>query len=380
MEGPPDAPIIEEAPNYDSCFDDLNVILSQSIQQPDPDPNLESSGPTVRLTRDEAAPLLKKDRAKTPRTSEIFRSVVTAAYNLSKRGDGTDAAVARPAQSHPSAKRGLDQGAESQEPNPELVVANQDESIQEVASADEEPFSEAVIAWSQVLLMSYASAITLALIWMLWTGRWSRNEAPPSTISEQAVDSSSRVVEPTPVQPALPIPLENSAKIGQTIQLGDVEATPLAVISTNVELVRSIEPNKRRYESECLVLRLRLRNVSKQHTFAPLDPNLVRERGLRPYDPYIATSEGSSIGLFPLALDSEWSIVGQDFTSLQPGESMETFVAAGPGSAQKLAAKMTWRVRLRTGVYRADMLGVPFTKDEVQHIAPAERDFESEFP
>ncbi len=84
--------------------------------------------------------------------------------------------------------------------------------------------------------------------------------------------------------------------------------------------------------------------------------------------------------MFPLAVDSEWAIVGQEFTTLQPGDTVETFVAAGPGSGQKLPPEMTWRVRLRTGVYRTDMLGVPFSKDEVRHISSSDSDNEKGFP
>jgi hypothetical protein len=263
----------------------------------------------------------------------------------------------------------------------DLVIVERDQRIKDLASEEEDQVSEPPISWSQILLLSYASSITIALIWMLWTGRWSRSAAPPSATTDQpAIDSSTRLVEPLPALPAVPIPPENRARIGQTIQLGDLEVTPLTVISTPVELVRSIEPNKRRREEECLVLRLKFTNVSKEHTFAPLALNLVRERGLRPHEPYIATSEGSSIRLFPLAVDSEWAIVGQEFTTLQPGGAVETFVVAEPGSGQNLPPEMTWRVRVRTGVYRTDMLGVPFSKDEVRHAGAWDRDNEYEFP
>ena len=130
--------------------------------------------------------------------------------------------------------------------------------------------------------------------------------------------------------------------------------------------MHSIEPRKKRREEESLVLRLRLTNISKKYTITPLDQNLVRERGFRAHDPYIVTSDGATISLYPLAIDSEWSIKGQDFATLRPGDTEETFVAAETGAARNLAAEMTWRVRLRTGVYRTDMLGVRFTKDQVR--------------
>ncbi len=66
--------------SYDSCFDDLNQVLSQSMEQPDPDPNLESLGAGVRHP-DGADSRPGRDRArrgKTPRTSEIFRAVVAS--------------------------------------------------------------------------------------------------------------------------------------------------------------------------------------------------------------------------------------------------------------------------------------------------------------
>ena len=49
----------------------------------------------------------------------------------------------------------------------------------------------------------------------------------------------------------------------------------------------------------------------------------------------IVTRGGKIIGLFPLAIDSEWSIVGQEFPVLKPGESTETMIASelGPRTA-----------------------------------------------
>src|SRR5262249_9571680 len=152
------------------------------------------------------------------------------------------------------------------------------------------------------------------------------------------------------------VPPENVADLGRTIRLGDLDVTPISVEARAVELVRTIEPRARRRQADCLVLRLNLVNRSKEQTFSPIDLNLVRERDLRSFDPYLATSEGKKMRLFPLAMDSEWSISGQEFPMLDPGQAAETFVVAEPGSASHLADEMRWRVRLRIGVYRIDML------------------------
>ncbi len=356
----------DEEPTYDSCFDDLNMILSQSIQKPDPDPNLDPpAGGFPRLPRDESAPQIPKDRGKTPRTSEIFRSVVAPAS-----APGTAKAQGSPQPQHEART-----ATESTVPD---VVLDRDRHIQELASEEEDRLSEPHVSWSHVLLLSYSSALTLAMIWMLWTGLWSKGPAPAPSASDRATpESASRPAEPTPDSAPPPIPAENLATLGKTIRLGELDVTPLSVTAAPVQLRRSIQPEKRRSEESSLILRIKLKNVSDKNRFAPLDQVLVREGGLRPHDPYIETSEGTTIRLFPLAIESEWSIVGQEFSELRPGDSEETFVVAEPGAGEKLAAEMTWRVRLRTGVYRTDMIGVRFTKDEVRQrpaVGPGDDD------
>ena len=163
--------------------------------------------------------------------------------------------------------------------------------------------------------------------------------------------------------------MENVAPLGTSVRLGGVEVTPLGVFALPLELIRAIQPAEYRQENEeSLVLQLKITSTLKFRAFAPLDATLVRDRGLRPQDPYVVTSDQETIRLFALAVDSEWSIRGQEFPVLQLGESAVTIVAAEPGSAGRLAPEMTWRVRVRTGVYRTDMIGVPFTRDDVKHL------------
>ncbi len=70
-----------DAPTYDSCFDDLNLLLAASINEPDP--NLESAAPGETLSAssriDESAEASVSDRGKAPRTSEIFRALAASA-------------------------------------------------------------------------------------------------------------------------------------------------------------------------------------------------------------------------------------------------------------------------------------------------------------
>jgi hypothetical protein len=343
--GDPDS----EEPTYDSCFDDLNVVLSESMQQPDPDPNLGTAAEGLQQQDSRESAHAPSRRRRTPSTSEIFRSVVAGA------GDPAGSAGS-------SATSGVE-GA----PAVENSVAGVDllDRPKESGTSGAQP-SDGNIPWGQILLLSYSSALTLALIWMLWTGRVPRAAAPAAPPERTPVESAAKVTDSAPDPEAPPLPPENIATIGKALRLGDLEVTPLAVEAVRLELIRTIDPKRRRREDKCLILRLRLVNLSRDRSFTPVDRNLVRERDLRMFDPYITTSEGKRIGLFPLALDSEWSIRGQSFPVLGPGESAETFIAAEPGSAAHLPEEMTWRVRLRIGVYRSDMMGVRIAKNDIR--------------
>jgi hypothetical protein len=336
---------------YDSCHDDLNQVLSQSMEQPDPDPLLESSAGGV-----EPADASGPKRA--PRTSEVFRAVAISG-DIAARSSGSGA---RP---------------DSDDIPAEVTVPGLEITDRGSGSSDSSPSSEgnpeSKIPWGQIALLSYSSALTFGLIWMFWTGRVPRRAEPaaaPSSAEKTALDSAFRSTGPDSVSPAPPLPKENFAAIGKTVRLGDLEVTPVSIEAMPVELVRTIDPGRRRREDKCLVLRLRLTNRSNDQTFVPIDRTLVRERDFRPYDPYIVGSHGETIRLFPLAIDSEWSIHGQKFPMLHPGDSAETFIAAEPGAADRVAEEMTWRVRLRIGVYRSDMLGVQFSRSDVRYRRP----------
>jgi hypothetical protein len=339
--------------SYDSCFDDVNLLLSKSMQQPEPDPYLESAGAGIH-PGDGTIPESGRDRAgrgTAPRTSEIFRAVATSGGVMTAGG---------PTRRHDS----HDTSGEVNLPGLD-ITERRTGSSDSPASADRR--ADGAIPWGQITLLSYSSALTLGLIWMFWTGRIPRGADPPRAVEEApAVDSARRPAGPNPSSPAPPLPPENIVQIGKSVWLDDLEVTPLSIEATPVELVRTIDPHKRRRQDRCLVLRLRLTNRSGDRSITPLDSTLVRERDLWPYDPYIIGSGGESIRLFPLAIDSEWSIHGQSFPELQPCDSAETLIAAEPGSADRLVDEMTWRVRLRIGAYRSDMLGVRFTRSDVR--------------
>ena len=220
-----------------------------------------------------------------------------------------------------------------------------------------------------LLLASYASAVTLGLVWVLWTGRRVRDDVSDFVpVADARTDPGARAGKSRRVAPPKPIPAEHFAELGKTIRLGSIEATPLAITTGTVGLERNFNGRETKSGGEkALTLTLRLKNVSPDVVLAPLDEAFVRDRINADPDSFIeAGPTGATIAMFPLAVESEWSIVGQSFRELQPGEAFESKVVSAPDAAGKLTSPMCWRVRLRTDINHTDDLGVRFLPEAVK--------------
>ena len=210
--------------------------------------------------------------------------------------------------------------------------------------------------------------MTIGLAWMLWTGRPFRSAAPTESGGPAEGRGSRPRNQPSPVlaKTCLRFRAENLTSIGKTIRIGDVEITPLAIQLAPVDLVHRIDAGEFHHEeANSLVLRFRMTNLSNVDSLKPLTRGLLRDDVSSVDRSFVASPDGPNIGLYSLAVESEWLIFGQEFPVLKPGESAETLVASEPVNEDRLPWSMTWRLRLRIGPYRTDMLGVSFTKSEL---------------
>jgi hypothetical protein len=220
-----------------------------------------------------------------------------------------------------------------------------------------------------VLLGSYASAMTLACFWLVWQARARHQPSGPDTLPSDSrpdlLAGGDRAVRLAPL-PA--IARSHLTRIGKAITVGSLEITPVsvhhdAVVVEHMDLSGTVEP--RDGGEGALVLRLRLKNVSPDTTFAPLNAAFVRERDRGLPDSVIEMADGSRLGMYPLAASSEWSIRGQDFHDLKPGEVLETIVVSDKDAAARETAEMTWRLRLRTSADRTETVGVSIRRNEI---------------
>jgi hypothetical protein len=221
--------------------------------------------------------------------------------------------------------------------------------------------------WPMILLASYASAVTLALIWWVVIPKLrGRGELDGFTPGAAVTVGTRRADRSRKVEPVLPIPSDRMVRLGQSIRVGALEITPVNITRTDVTLRRKSLTGKvedRDGGTGAMALLVKLRNISKDTVFAPLDEAFIRDKDDGISDSYVELSSGERIYLYPLPVESESSIVGQDFPDLKPGEVKETRIIT-TAEFPSADAGMTWRIRLRTGLDSSEIIGVSIPPDK----------------
>ena len=232
------------------------------------------------------------------------------------------------------------------------------------AMLEQEPRSP----WRNVLLMSYASAVTLALLWTLYQRRSDRRaiSAPPLVRNDRLTDSGRLADRSRQVKAAEPIPDDRIVGLGQTIRVDSLQIQPLTVERGNLTLQRinmAGKTERRDGGKRSIILRVRLQNLSSDEVFAPVDPAFVRVHEKDVILTFLETDNGRKVYPNSLAVDSEWSMVGESFADLRPGESREVIFATetnAPADVERMAG--TWRIKLRTGLESTAVVGVRLTQ------------------
>jgi hypothetical protein len=219
---------------------------------------------------------------------------------------------------------------------------------------------EAGPSWSFVILASYASAMTIAVAWLLWQAK-GRTTTPLDTLPKPGrVDREKDALNVKPIAAAYHV------GIGKTLAVGSLEFTPLSfTLGTIWQEFLGVDGERTRADSPpSLILKVRLKNVSKNDSFAPLDMAFLRESDSAKAESFLEVA-GSRIESYPLAVASERSIVGQTFPLLKPGESAETLLATEPSTRDAMSSAGTWRIPLRIAPDRKVTIGVDLAPEDL---------------
>jgi hypothetical protein len=184
------------------------------------------------------------------------------------------------------------------------------------------------------------------------------------------------------------VPAHLRTKIGVAIRVGELEVTPLAVEKATVSVLVSGFSKAEPCKGESLVLRLKLKNVSKDQTFSPLDYYFNRkwkEKSKNSYPPPFTLVQfgtekpeksffGGPANWLPLALagskksqSPRETVEDENLDKiLEPGDEMTAFLCTDgdDSSAQEILnhqGPMLWRLQVRRGLVSVGAKEIPAT-------------------
>lgn len=232
-----------------------------------------------------------------------------------------------------------------------------------------------------IIVGSYASAVTIVLVYMLIRGQSSALESLPDLVPVVGKNGELSWTYSPPMNDVAP---GHVLALGQSRRFGNVKVTPLKVTRGIVQFEHySGEARLARDPTQpVLKLWVRFENVSHDQTFAPLDRHVLFKRnsinlGQKIQANAFVTVEAerkkgkSLFYIFDMPVLSEFRMVGQNLDrSLQPGESLETFLPSEE-EARELNGDLVWRFQFRKGYHPTSRRGVTtlidvrFNSDEI---------------
>ena len=216
---------------------------------------------------------------------------------------------------------------------------------------------------------SYASAITIILIYLLVFGRAHPLESLPDL--KPLVNEKGEVVLKGYISPKNDLPVGHVLKLGQSQRFGSVRVTPVKVTRGTVKFQHTSGKSALEFaDTEPLLkLWLKFENVSQDQTFSPLDDLLVFKRGKDSRSKKVSAQNFLSMAgnrklaksifrVYDLPPDLEFAMIGQKLdTKLPPGETWQTFVPSEE-EAVELKGDLVWRVHIRKGYHPTSLRGV----------------------
>jgi hypothetical protein len=253
-----------------------------------------------------------------------------------------------------------------------------------------------------IFLVPYAIFVTCIAAYFYWRMLDMQQRAPhpleylrDSGENPPAKRGTSSIFES--ISPETPLPPRLQVVLGQRLQIGDLEITPLKIERRKLTICsenRQLRPQLT--AGDALVLSLRLRNASTDVFFTPTDPVFDRqwkeEHGSsRPYTLLEANGKHFFGGPIPWrprtnrgafrADDPREYVKGQedDNQILKPGEQRTCILCTDPGNREILQTvqgsqgPLVWRVQLRRGlvdlgdreVSATAVVGVVFDKKDI---------------
>lgn len=220
-----------------------------------------------------------------------------------------------------------------------------------------------------IIVASYASAITLALLylWMNGGGGGSTLDLPDVRPKIKNGQFGLTLIDEKPLVSAYRL------KLGESKRYGNLLVTPLKVTSSPLEFVHFGDEKQTKPPTATPVLKLwiKFENVSSDQTFPALDERLLYQRlpdkqnvtQDRTNNYVCKQSECKRIGkrvpVYTFPINGDWLLKGQELdTPIHPKEEWETYIPSNDEDLSELKGPLCWRVHFRKGYNYATGWGV----------------------
>ncbi|MEZ6144373.1 MAG: hypothetical protein R3B91_02850 [Planctomycetaceae bacterium] len=229
---------------------------------------------------------------------------------------------------------------------------------------------------AMTLLASYASAVTLACLYLIMLVMQSGSHELENLPDVEPLDANEFRYAPENAS----LPAEHTLPLGHKQQFGHILVEPLRIAREPIEYVHFTGNTRLKHERTSPVLQLwvRFTNMSEDQVIAPLDRTLLFKRDFDDESSQLLANNfirsensadgtgGSTVYMLDHPLTSEWDIRNQHLgEQLAPGESIEIFLPSQLEGIDSLSGSALWRMHIRKGFHAATGHGVTTLVDIV---------------
>lgn len=252
-------------------------------------------------------------------------------------------------------------------PQPPSPTAEANESLPRF-EAPESSRDAVVPRYLFLIVASYASAITLAFLYLWWRGAGGTTLDLPDVVPEFKNNKFGLTLIKED-----PLPLPYRLKLGETKRYGNIEITPLKVTRGPLEFTYFNNNGTTKPPTQTPVLKLwvKFENVSDDQTFPALDEKLLFPRV---HDKENVTQDrsnnyvcqqsqrqrvGKRVPVYSLLINGDWLLKDQNLnTPIGPHKTWETYIPTNDEDLSALEGPLAWRLHFRKGYNRSSFRGV----------------------
>lgn len=237
-----------------------------------------------------------------------------------------------------------------------------------------------------VMILSYASAITVMILYLVFGAKFGTAHQLESLPDVVPKETPAGKIRTDLVSQGASMPPGHTLKLGQTERYGNLRVTPLRVVREPVEFAHYSDADMKKAPGETVLkLWMRFENMSKDQEFSPLGKELLfarhqtaMDRGRDRSNTFVCPLEkkrtaGSAVLVYQHSFNDVWDLKDLKIDHwVPPGETFETYIPTDPAGIDQLTGELVWRVHFRKGLNAKSgrgvttMIEVVFNSDQIE--------------